>query len=133
MSAMRLSVLDILPPPPRSNTRPPGLDSGPRSIGAVRVLRISITDRCNYRCVYCMPAEGVRWLPKSDIFSFDQIVDVAKAAIEIHGIRRLKLTGGEPTVRPGLLDLVQKLADLPGIEDLSMTTNGQLLAELAYP
>src|SRR5881296_2821408 len=87
----------------------PQLDTGPQSIAAVRVLRISITDRCNFRCVYCMPEEGVRWLPKDDILSFEEIADVVRAAIEVHGIRRFKLTGGEPTIRHGLCDLVSML------------------------
>ena len=110
-----------------------GFETGPRSISAVRVLRISITDRCNFRCVYCMPEEGVRWLPREDILSFEEIRDVVRAAIEFHGIRRFKLTGGEPTVRSGLLDLVRMLRQLDGIEDLSLTTNGMRLPELAQP
>jgi len=130
---MRLSVLDFPPPPARlvGQPRVAGLESGPRSIAAVRVLRISITDRCNYRCLYCMPEEGVRWLPNSDILSLSEIADVARAAVEVHGITRFKLTGGEPTVRPGLVDLVAELTAIPGVEDLSMTTNGQLLAGMA--
>src|SRR6185437_9117181 len=110
-----------------------GFETGPRSIAAVRVLRLSITDRCNFRCLYCMPAEGVPWLPRDEILNFEEICDVVRAAIEIHGIRRFKLTGGEPTVRHGLVDLVAMLRRIPGIEDLSLTTNGQRLAELAYP
>jgi cyclic pyranopterin phosphate synthase len=107
--------------------------TGPRSISAVKVLRISVTDRCNFRCVYCMPEEGVRWLPKEDILSFEEIRDIAKAAIEVHGIRRFKLTGGEPTVRWGLVELVRILRALDGIEDLSLTTNGMRLPDLARP
>src|SRR5688572_17290712 len=125
---MRLPVLDSL-----ADHRPAGFETGPRSIGAVRLLRISVTDRCNYRCVYCMPEEGVPWLPKEQILTFEEIVDVVKAAIEVHGIRRFKLTGGEPTVRHGLLDLVAMLRRIPGIEDLSLTTNGQRLLDLAGP
>src|SRR5436189_1548881 len=98
---MRLPVLD-LPPLPT-----PLFDTGPRSIHAVRVLRISLTDRCNFRCVYCMPADGVEWLPKFHLLSFEEIVEVARAAAAIHGIRRFKLTGGEPTVRRDLVDLVR--------------------------
>jgi GTP 3',8-cyclase len=108
-------------------------DTGPRSIGAVKVLRISITDRCNFRCVYCMPADGVAWLPKDDILSFEEIADVVRAAIEIHNIRRFKITGGEPTVRSGLLDLISMLRRINGIDDLSLTTNGMLLENLAQP
>ena len=80
-----------------------------------------------------MPEEGVRWLPKDDILSFEEIVDVVRAAIEIHGIRRFKLTGGEPTLRHGLVELVRLLRNIEGIEDLSLTTNGQLLEHLAHP
>src|SRR5689334_9166620 len=95
---MRLPIVDIPKPTPAI----PGLDTGPRSTGAVRVLRISVTDRCNFRCVYCMPEEGVRWLPKEGILSFEEIADVVRAAISEHGIRRFKLTGGEPTIRHGI-------------------------------
>ena len=97
------------------------------------MLRISITDRCNFRCVYCMPEEGVRWLPQQEILSFEEIREVARAAIERHGIRRFKLTGGEPTVRANLPELVRMLRQLDGIEDLSLTTNGMRLANLARP
>jgi cyclic pyranopterin phosphate synthase len=125
---VRLPVIQL----PASATRS-GFDTGPQSIGAVRVLRISITDRCNFRCVYCMPEEGVRWLPREDILSFEEIADVVRAAIELHGIRRFKLTGGEPTVRSGLVDLVAMLRRFPGVDDLSLTTNGMRLPELARP
>ena len=108
-------------------------ESGPRSIAAVRVLRISVTDRCNFRCIYCMPEEGVRWLPKDDILSFEEIEEVVRAAIEVHDIRRFKLTGGEPTVRHGIVDLAWRLRRISGIEDLSLTTNGMLLEDLAGP
>src|SRR5882757_8570590 len=118
---MRLSLLSPVP------------ETGPKSISAVRVLRISITDRCNFRCVDCMPEEGVRWLPKEQVLSFEEIADVVRAAIEVHGIRRFKLTGGEPTVRHGLTDLVMMLRRIRGIEDLSLTTNGMMLQDLAHP
>jgi cyclic pyranopterin phosphate synthase len=127
---MRLPILQ----PPAAAAPPSGashFDTGPRSIGAVRVLRISVTDRCNFRCVYCMPEDGVRWLPKDDILSFEEIVDVVRAAIDVHGIRRFKLTGGEPTVRHNIVELVHLLRKVDGIEDLSLTTNGMLLDELA--
>jgi cyclic pyranopterin phosphate synthase len=115
MRAMRLPVVHI----PSSGA--PQFETGPRSIGAVRVLRISITDRCNFRCVYCMPEEGVRWLPRQQILSFEEICDVVRAGLEVHGIRRFKLTGGEPTVRAGLPDLVRMLRRIDGIEDRSLT------------
>lgn len=135
---MRLRILEQ-PFPLRLPDRGPGtgldtvFDNGPRSISAVRVLRISITDRCNFRCLYCMPEGGVRWLPKDDILTFEEIEQVVKAAIEIHGIRRFKLTGGEPTVRHGLVDLVRRLSRINGVQDLSLTTNGFLLSDLARP
>jgi len=126
---MRLPIVDIPKPTPAI----PGLDTGPRSIAAVRVLRISVTDRCNFRCVYCMPEEGVRWLPKEGILSFEEIADVVRAGISEHGIRRFKLTGGEPTIRHGIVDLVRMLRGIDGIEDLSLTTNGMVLESLAGP
>ena len=130
---MRLPIVDILRPATPTTPAVPGLETGPRSISAVRVLRISVTDRCNFRCVYCMPEEGVRWLPKEGILSFEEIADVVRAAIAEHGIRRFKLTGGEPTIRHGIVDLVRMLRGIDGIEDLSLTTNGMLLESLAGP
>jgi cyclic pyranopterin phosphate synthase len=111
----------------------PARETGPRSIGAVRVLRISVTDRCNFRCVYCMPAEGVRWLPREQILDFEEIREVVQAAVDVHGIRRFKLTGGEPTVRHNLPELVAMLRQVRGVEDLSLTTNGMRLVDLAGP
>jgi GTP 3',8-cyclase len=125
---MRLPIVETSTPP-----RPVALDTGPQSISAVRVLRISVTDRCNFRCLYCMPEEGVRWLPKENILTFEEIADVVRAAIEIHNIRRFKLTGGEPTVRHGIVELVRLLREIDGMEDLSLTTNGMLLEHLAHP
>src|ERR1700761_7300757 len=127
---MKLAVVNL---PALAAGMPLGMDSGPRTISAVKVLRISITDRCNFRCVYCMPADGVRWLPREDILTFEEIADVVRAAVELHGIRRFKLTGGEPTIRHGLVELVGMLRRITGVEEISLTTNGQRLAELAYP
>jgi cyclic pyranopterin phosphate synthase len=109
------------------------LAAGPADIASVKVLRISITDRCNYRCLYCMPEDGVPWLPRFEILTFEEIAQVVRAAVRVHGIRRFKLTGGEPTVRNGLVELVKMLRRIDGVEDLSLTTNGQLLANLAEP
>lgn len=126
---MNLPVLQI---PPAENTLPAAhFETGPRSISAVRVLRISVTDRCNFRCVYCMPEDGVAWLPKDAILTFEEICDVVRAAIQIHGIRRFKVTGGEPTVRHGIVDLIRMLRAIDGVEDLSLTTNGMLLEDQA--
>jgi GTP 3',8-cyclase len=130
--AVQLSVLSNSMP--SSTSAPTGhFETGPKSIRAVRVLRISVTDRCNFRCVYCMPADGVKWLAREDLLSFEEISDIVRAAIDIHGIRRFKLTGGEPTVRHGLVDLVAMLRRIPGVEDLSLTTNGFALESLATP
>jgi len=124
---VRLPLIE-LPSAPSSK-----YETGPRSISAVRMLRISVTDRCNFRCVYCMPSQGVQWLPRENILDFEEIQRVVRAGIEIHEIRRIKLTGGEPTVRHGLVDLVRSLRKIDGLEELSMTTNGMQLVDLAGP
>lgn len=93
-------------------------------------LRVSVTDRCNLRCVYCMPAEGVPLLRHEDILSLEEIARVARSAVGL-GIRKIRLTGGEPLVRKGILDLVSLLRPIPGLEILGMTTNGTLLAPAA--
>ena len=89
-------------------------------------LRISVTDRCNFRCVYCMPEEGLRWLPREGILSFEEITRVAAVFVGM-GTRTIRLTGGEPLVRRDLPDLVRMLAALHPDVDLSLTTNGYLL------
>jgi GTP 3',8-cyclase len=95
----------------------------------VRDLRISVTDRCNFRCTYCMPEEGMEWLPRSELLSYDEIVRVARVCVEQFGFESIRLTGGEPTVRAHLPVLVRRLAAL-GV-DLSMTTNASSLAHQA--
>ncbi|HTT59504.1 MAG TPA: GTP 3',8-cyclase MoaA [Acidimicrobiales bacterium] len=92
-------------------------------------LRVSVTDRCNLRCVYCMPEVGMTFLPRSALLSFDEIVRVAAVAASL-GVTALRLTGGEPLVRKGLVSLVARLSSI-GFDDLSLTTNGMLLAPLA--
>jgi GTP 3',8-cyclase len=94
-------------------------------------LRISVTDRCNFRCVYCMPEEGMQWLKRETILSFDEIERIARIGVEL-GVEEVRLTGGEPTLRPGLPDLVARLSRLP-LRSLSLTTNGFLLRNLAKP
>ncbi|HUS57146.1 MAG TPA: radical SAM protein [Planctomycetota bacterium] len=96
----------------------------------ITYLRISVTDRCNLRCRYCMPAEGVKLLPAEDIFSFEEIVEVTRIAVDM-GVMKVRLTGGEPLVRRDIVDLVRALAGIEGINDLAMTTNGTLLAQHA--
>ena len=92
-------------------------------------LRISVTDRCNLRCVYCMPEEGMTFLPRAELLSFDEIARVARVARDL-GVRAIRLTGGEPLVRRGLVDLVARLREL-GFDDIALTTNGTRLATLA--
>ena len=89
-------------------------------------LRVSVTDRCNLRCRYCMPAEGIAPLRRQDILSFKEIAEVVAQAAAL-GVRKVRLTGGEPLARRGLAKLVAMLAAIPGVEDLAMTTNGTLL------
>ena len=93
----------------------------------INYLRISVTDRCNLRCIYCMPPEGVQQRKMDEILTFEEIETVVRAAAEL-GITKIRLTGGEPLARLGVVDLVGLLARIPGIDDLSMTTNGTLLA-----
>jgi len=94
-----------------------------------RDLRISVTDRCSFRCTYCMPEEGLPWLPREQVLTFEEIERVARMCVERFGFRSIRLTGGEPTVRASLPTLVAQLADLD--VDLSMTTNGATLRVLA--
>ena len=96
----------------------------------INYLRISVTDRCNLRCVYCMPESGVDLMAHEDILSYEEIYTVTKAAAEM-GINKVRLTGGEPLVRSGLPDLVKLLAGIDTIDDISLTTNGILLADYA--
>jgi cyclic pyranopterin phosphate synthase len=95
-------------------------------------LRVSVTDRCNLRCVYCLPRAGVRWQPRAELLTLPELVRMIEAAAAL-GIRRVRLTGGEPLVRPDLVELVRAIAGLPGIEEVSLTTNGMLLERLAGP
>ncbi len=98
----------------------------------ITYLRISVTDRCNLRCVYCMPPEGVVWKPHETILRFEEILRIVEVAAQ-EGVREVRLTGGEPLIRQGVPDLVRMLAGVPGIEDISLTTNGLLLERLAAP
>jgi len=93
-------------------------------------LRISVTDRCNLRCIYCMPSHGVPLVSHQDILSYEEILLVVRAAVEI-GMNKIRITGGEPLVRAGIVDLVRMIALVDGIQDISMTTNGILLDKYA--
>ena len=96
----------------------------------LRSLRISVTDRCNLRCSYCMPEQDYVWLPREDILDFEEIERLADAFIAL-GVDKVRITGGEPLLRRGLPDLVARLAGRPAIRDLALTTNGVLLAQQA--
>ncbi len=98
----------------------------------ISYLRVSVTDRCNLRCVYCMPAEGIALRPHAEILRFEEIERLVRIAVGI-GVVHVRLTGGEPLVRAGIADLTRMLADVPGLEDVTMTTNGTRLADLAVP
>src|SRR5688572_18299331 len=96
----------------------------------MRDLRISVTDRCNFRCTYCMPFDEYQWVARAEVLSFDEITRLARLFIA-EGVSQIRLTGGEPLVRRELATLVRQLRSLDGLEDLSLTTNGALLAEQA--
>ena len=96
----------------------------------ITYLRISVTDRCNLRCVYCMPEEGLPWIDKREILSYEEIAEIVRAAAKV-GVRSIRLTGGEPLIRKDLHRLVALIAAIPGIEEIALSTNGLLLAEQA--
>ncbi len=98
----------------------------------IRYLRLSVTDLCNYRCRYCMPEEGVHKRPHRDILSVEECVEIGRAAVSC-GVKKIRLTGGEPLVRGGILDICRGLSSIDGLEELCMTTNGSLLPEQAAP
>ncbi len=98
----------------------------------INYLRISVTDRCNLRCKYCMPRSGVKRIPKADILSFDEIEAVVRHGVDL-GINKVRITGGEPLVRKNIIQLIERLARIEGIQDLAMTTNGILLPQYARP
>ncbi len=107
-------------------------DEGPLLDGFARrhtYLRVSVTDRCNYRCTYCMPEQGLDWQPREELLSFEEIARLVSIFVRL-GVRRVRLTGGEPLIRRGLHHLVAMLSEL-GLEDLAMTTNAHLLARHA--
>ncbi|HBS58826.1 MAG TPA: GTP 3',8-cyclase MoaA [Firmicutes bacterium] len=94
----------------------------------IHYLRVSVTDRCNFRCTYCMPPGGVQWIPHEEILRYQELIRIIRVAAQI-GINKVRITGGEPLVRRGIVSFIHEVAQLPGIEDLSMTTNASLLAE----
>jgi len=96
----------------------------------ITYLRVSVTDRCNLRCVYCMPEAGLPWIPKPEILTYEEIAELVRAAAGI-GVRSIRLTGGEPLIRRDLQRLVGMIAAIPGIDDIALSTNGLLLADQA--
>ena len=96
----------------------------------IEYLRISVTDKCNFRCLYCMPPEGLQWLPKSEILSYEEIAAIAREFAQ-EGVSRIRISGGEPTIRPNLERLIAMLRSIDGIEDIALSTNGVRLPELA--
>ena len=99
---------------------------------AMTYLRISLTDRCNFRCLYCMPALGMKFQPRAELLTDDELLRAVGLCAEL-GFKKLRLTGGEPTIRPHLVDLVRAMKAFPGIEEVSMTTNALLLGRIAAP
>jgi cyclic pyranopterin phosphate synthase len=97
----------------------------------INYLRISVTDRCNLRCTYCMPEKGIQLLSHKDILSFNEIRDFTEVAVA-NGVTKVRITGGEPLVRKGITTLIRMISDINGIKDLSMTTNGVLLKQFAH-
>jgi GTP 3',8-cyclase len=97
---------------------------------SIEYLRISVTDRCNFRCQYCMPVEGLPWLPKAEILRYEEIEEIVRQLAPL-GLKRIRITGGEPTIRPQLATLVRKLRDIAGVEDIALSTNGVKLPEMA--
>lgn len=93
-------------------------------------LRISVTDRCNFRCVYCMPLQGLEWIPNDDILTADEIERTARELVSL-GLRKIRLTGGEPTLRRDLLDIIRRLRAIDGVADIALSTNGVRLPAMA--
>ncbi|HEX8728616.1 MAG TPA: GTP 3',8-cyclase MoaA [Ktedonobacterales bacterium] len=132
---IRRALRDLSAGRDHHDTPPPEALEGPLvdSYGRrIRNMRISVTDKCNFRCVYCMPAEGLAWLPRADILTFEEMARLTRIAATI-GIEQVRLTGGEPLVRRDLPTLVRMLSDIPGLTSLSLTTNGVALPKLARP
>ena len=98
----------------------------------ITYLRVSVTDRCNLRCVYCMPEAGLPWIPKAEILTYEEIERIVAAGASV-GVRSVRLTGGEPLVRRDLSELVARLDAIPGVEDISLSTNALLLEEMLEP
>ncbi len=97
----------------------------------IHYLRISVTDRCNLRCTYCMPEKGIKQIPREDVLTLEEIAEAVKLGASEFGIRKIRLTGGEPLLRKGIVSLVEQIGSIKGIEEIAMTTNGILLKKYA--
>ncbi len=98
----------------------------------INYLRLSVTDKCNLRCIYCMSEEGVEFMPHAEILTYEEMFVIIKLCIK-KGIRKLRLTGGEPLIRKGVIDFIKKVSELDGLEEVTLTTNGVYLKEFALP
>lgn len=98
----------------------------------INYLRLSVTDRCNLRCIYCMPDEGIKFLPHNEILTYEEMLRVASLCA-LHGIKKVRLTGGEPLVRKGIIPFIERLCVVEGLEEIALTTNGVLLKDFARP
>ena len=98
----------------------------------ISYLRVSITDRCNERCAYCMPQELQEWLPREGILTFEETLRLIRIATEL-GVSKIRITGGEPLTRRGVVDLIRQLPKIPGLSDIGLSTNGTLLARPIEP
>jgi cyclic pyranopterin phosphate synthase len=98
----------------------------------INYLRLSVTDRCNLRCIYCMPAEGVKFNPHHEILTYEEMLRIVRLCVQ-RGIRKVRLTGGEPLVRKGIISFIEKLCLIGGLEEITLTTNGVLLKDFAHP
>ena len=96
----------------------------------IEYLRISVTDKCNLRCVYCMPEHGLPWLARREILTYEEIASIVGVMARL-GLRRVRITGGEPLVRRDIVTLVREIGEIPGIEDIALSTNAVLLAPMA--
>ena len=106
---------------------PANIDTNNR---AINYLRLSITDRCNLRCIYCMPDEGIQFIPHRDILTYEEMLQLVRIAVRI-GIRKVRLTGGEPLIRKGFIGFLKDLTQIQELKDISLTTNGVLLKQFA--
>ena len=97
----------------------------------IEYLRLSVTDRCNLRCRYCMPAEGIEAIEHAEVLSYEELLRIASVATRL-GVKKIRITGGEPLVRRGIVDFIREMAVLPTRPEITLTTNGILLADMAF-